>query len=69
MVPREGEWWGQYDEEYQSILPMEETNWYIQDLFGLKTAHESGRIFFESTDGNHLDFTTDELNSWLDKYC
>jgi palmitoyl-protein thioesterase len=70
VVPREGEWWGAYSEEdYQTILTMKETDWYKSDLFGLKTADEAGKIYFESTEGNHLDFTDEELYSWLDKYC
>lgn len=69
VVPREGEWWGQYDANLETTLTMKETAWYKDDLFGLKTADEAGKIFFNSTEGNHLDFTTDELYGWLDLYC
>ena len=68
VVPREGEWWGSFDIDYDTILPMKETTWYKNDLFGLKTADEAGKIFFNTTDGNHLDFTMDELYGWLDLY-
>lgn len=68
VVPREGEWWGAFDTDYETILTMKETTWYKEDLFGLKTADEAGKIFFNSTDGNHLDFTMDELYGWLDAY-
>ena len=47
---------------------MKETDWYINDNFGLKTADEAGKIFFESTPGNHLQFTETELFGWVDKY-
>ncbi len=70
VVPREGEWFGSYaDNDYTKILPMAETTWYKEDLFGLKTAHEQDKIFFNSTTGNHLDFTDEELYAWLDLYC
>lgn len=69
VVPREGEWWGAYDSDYKTILTMKETSWYQSDSFGLKTADAAGKIYFESTDGNHLDFTDEQLYSWLDKYC
>ena len=38
------------------------------DLFGLKTADEAGKIKFETTEGNHLQFTQVQLFGWLDKY-
>ena len=71
VVPREGEWWGQYDpaDDSGSIFSMKETRWYKEDLFGLKTADEAGKVLFNSTEGNHLEFTTDELHGWLDLYC
>ena len=69
VVPREGEHWGAYDTDFQTILTMKETSFYQSDLFGLKTADEAGKIFFNETAGNHLEFTDDELYGWLDAYC
>ena len=47
---------------------MKETDWYINDNFGLKTADEAGKIFFNSTEGDHLQFTTAQLFGWIDQY-
>lgn len=69
VVPREGEWWGSYADDFETILTMKETAWYQEDSFGLRTADEAGKIFFNSTEGNHLDFSDDELYGWLDLYC
>ena len=69
VVPREGEWWGQYADDFETTLSMKETRWYQEDLFGLRTADEAGKILFNSTEGNHLDFSTEELYGWLDLYC
>ena len=68
VVPREGEWFGAYDEHYK-LLPMNETEWYTHDMFGLKTADLAGKILFNSTEGNHLEFTTQQLFGWLDMYA
>jgi hypothetical protein len=38
------------------------------DSFGLKSADEKGRIVFNSTTKDHLDFTEEELYGWLDLY-
>jgi len=68
VVPREGEWFGAYDEHYR-LLSMNETKWYKNDLFGLKTADLAGKILFNSTEGNHLEFSTEQLFGWLDLYA
>ena len=69
VVPREGEWWGAYDTDFETILTMKQTAWYKDDTFGLRTADEAGKIFFTSTEGNHLEFSDEELYGWLDAYC
>lgn len=68
--PKEGEHWGAPDPNnpFENILPMKETEWYKQDLFGLRTADEEGRNYFETFSGDHLQFTEEELDSWILKY-
>merc|ERR1711871_1189789 len=71
VFPNEGEWWGHFadgNNDYKNVLKMNETTWYKEDLFGLKTADEAGKLFFETTPGNHLQFTEKELFGWIDKY-
>jgi hypothetical protein len=41
---------------------------YQDDLFGLRTADMAGKNHWESFDGNHLGFTTEEFLGWIDKY-
>jgi len=69
VYPNEGEWWGHFkDNDLKTVLSMKETQWYQKDLFGLKTADEAGKIVFNSTAGNHLEFTELELAQWVDMY-
>jgi hypothetical protein len=49
-----------------SLTP--QTTWYTGDTFGLKTADDAGKNFFESFAGQHIRFTEPELFGWLDKY-
>jgi len=68
IYPNDGEWWGAFDVDGKTRLAMNETEWYTKDLFGLKTADEAGKIFFDSSPGDHLQFTEAELFGWVDKY-
>jgi len=69
--PKEGEVWGSpdpMDPLHKPILPMEQSDWYIQDLFGLKTASYDGKNYFESFDGDHLEFDIGTYDNWLHSY-
>lgn len=68
--PKEGEQWGcpDPDDPFNHILPMNETDWYQQDLFGLKTAQEAGKNFFETFEGDHLQFDMQDFNRWITTY-
>jgi palmitoyl-protein thioesterase len=69
VYPNEAEHWGQFAPGgFETVLPMKETSYYQQDLFGLKTVDAAGGIFFETTPGNHLQFAEKDLFGWLDKY-
>jgi len=47
---------------------MNETKWYQDDLFGLKTVDEAGKIVFNHTEGEHLQFSEEQLVWWIDNY-
>jgi palmitoyl-protein thioesterase len=66
VYPNQGEQWG--DIEAGEITEMSGTAMYQQDLFGLKTVDQAGGVAFEETSGDHLQFTSDELYGWVEKY-
>jgi len=68
--PSEGEWFGAPDpnDPFHKILTTKETEWYKKDLFGLKTAEEAGKNFYESFDDDHLHFTDDMFKDWVTTY-
>jgi len=69
--PREGEHWAAPTDKYPkdlSALPMKQTRWYTEDTFGLRTAEEAGKNFFETFKGEHIRFTEAELQQWLVKH-
>ncbi|CAK5082883.1 unnamed protein product [Meloidogyne enterolobii] len=55
MQPKQTSWFGFYAEnDTNTIIPMEKTRLYQEDLIGLKTLEESGRLHFLSINGEHL---------------
>eukprot|EP01062_Namystynia_karyoxenos_P039774 TRINITY_DN2892_c0_g1_i1.p1 TRINITY_DN2892_c0_g1~~TRINITY_DN2892_c0_g1_i1.p1 ORF type:complete len:356 (+),score=163.46 TRINITY_DN2892_c0_g1_i1:79-1068(+) len=69
IFPNEGEWWGHFaDGSLKQVLTMKETAWYKNDMFGLRTADEAGKILFNTTAGNHLKFSLGELTWWVNNY-
>jgi len=69
VYPNEGEHWGHFaDGSLSTVVSMKDTEWYKQDTFGLKTADEAGKIVFDSTPGNHLQFSKEDLIGWINKY-
>jgi palmitoyl-protein thioesterase len=68
--PREGEQWGAPDptDPFKTILPREQTAWFQQDLFGLRTAEEAGKNHYEAFDGDHLKFDWDDFDRWVTTY-
>lgn len=68
--PKEGEHWGAPDPNapFGRILPMNETEWYKKDLFGLKTAQEAGKNHFEEFEGDHLQFKMEDFDRWVHTY-
>jgi len=71
VFPNEGEHWGHFADDTSgkyTVLQMNQTKWFQNDMFGLRTAAEAGKIHFEETEGNHLQFTEKQLFGWVDKY-
>jgi palmitoyl-protein thioesterase len=67
--PHESEWFGFYEEGSQEkIVTMKDTPWYQGNWFGLKTLDENNKLVFETTPGNHLQFSTEYLISLVKKY-
>lgn len=60
IYPMESSWFGEINEDGQEI-PMEQTQIYKMNTFGLKTLHDTGRIQREVIDGVHLMFRDDHI--------
>lgn len=62
VQPQESEWFGFYAPGTENkILPMRQTQLYMNDQLGLKTMDQAGKLVFLSTVGEHLQFS----NEWF----
>merc|ERR1712151_1184367 len=69
VYPNEAEHWGQFaDGDYGTVNKMSDMSYYQSDSFGLKTVDGQGKIVYEQTAGDHLQFDREELFGWVDKY-
>lgn len=69
IYPNESEWFGFFaDGSLEEIHTYTQTQFYKRDNFGLRTLDEEGRLFFESTPGDHLQFEDVELLALVDRY-
>ena len=54
IVPRESSWFEFYDSDGKSIVPLEESDFYIKDYIGLRKLMEEGKVTFTEIDQEHV---------------
>merc|ERR1719409_1392821 len=64
--PKESEHFGYFkDGSRTELVAMEDSPWYQENWFGLKTLNEANKIDLYSTPGNHLRFTEEFLEKMV----
>lgn len=63
IIPKETAWFGFWDKD-KNIQSYRSTNLYKNELIGLKKLDQSGRLNFDSIEGDHLQFKNQDI---LDK--
>ena len=64
ISPKESAEFGLFDENL-NVLKMRETKEYKNDVFGLKTLDENGRVKIIYLEGGHLNFDFDDLSKYV----
>jgi hypothetical protein len=66
VYPNAGEWWGQFAPgQFKTIQTMKETDLFKNNLFGLQTVATAGKVTFNQTAGQHLQFTVEQVFACL----
>ncbi|CAJ0929756.1 unnamed protein product, partial [Mesorhabditis belari] len=70
VVPKESTWFGYYKPGTVSeVLPMNQTDLFLQDKIGIKKLYESNRLHFLTVKGRHLQISREVLvNEVINKY-
>lgn len=69
VYPNEGEWWGEFvPGQFKQVMKMKDTPLYTGNNFGLATVDKAQKIRFNQTAGQHLQFTVEQLDAWIDLY-
>merc|ERR1719361_280854 len=61
VYPKESEWFQTLDSSDKSLVALEDTDFYKNDLIGLKTLNEANKVQFVSIDGDHLQFSKTDI--------
>jgi len=63
VVPKDSSWFGYYaDNDLSRMLAFNETKLYIEDTIGLKSLDKMGKLQFDTTPGEHMQFTLPWFN-------
>ena len=64
VYPKESEWFQELSPEGE-LTELTESDFYKNDLIGVKALNEANKIQFVSVEGDHLQFTTDDINNTI----
>ena len=63
ITPRDSSWFEFYDEEGKNIVPLEQSDFYINDNIGLRKLNEEGKVSFVAFKEEHVLYNMDEYNN------
>lgn len=64
VYPKESEWFQQLDMD-GNVQPLEDSDFYKNDVLGVKALNEAGKIQFVSVVGDHLQFSADDITNTI----
>jgi len=63
VYPKQSSWFQTLDDKAEKVLPLNATAFYNDDYIGLKSLVEANKVDFVSIEGNHLQFTDDDVQN------
>ena len=62
--PKESEWFQQMGEDGE-VQALEDSDFYKEDYIGLRALNEAGKVSFVSVEGDHLQFSQDDISNTI----
>ena len=62
ITPRDSSWFQFYDRTGREIVPLEQSDFYIEDYIGLRKLNEEGKVTFTEFSEEHVLYNMDEYN-------
>ena len=63
IIPKETAWFGFYDKDGETLVKMEDMDFYKNDYIGMRRLNEKGNVIFESFPGDHLQFNHTQIDN------
>ena len=64
IIPRETAWFQFYDND-KNVVDLKNSDFYKNDYIGLKTLDDQNKINFVEIQGNHLDFSDNDILRYM----
>jgi len=69
VVPNTSAWFEFYSvNETKTVVPLQQSQMYLEDWLGLKQLDEAGRLKLYTTDCPHQDYPREQCKNWYDKF-
>lgn len=63
VYPKESEWFQTLDDKDRKVVALEDSDFYKNDDIGLKTLNDAKKVQFISVEGDHLQFSKDDVTN------
>ena len=64
IYPKESAWF-EFVDQYEKVIPLKESMFYLNDNIGLAELMEKGKVQFVAVDGDHLQFDTSDEEKYI----
>jgi palmitoyl-protein thioesterase len=65
VYPKESEWFQQLNQDLVTVEALEDSSFYKEDLIGLRSLIEAGKVEYVSIAGDHLQFSESDIDNYF----
>lgn len=65
ITPKESSWFEFYDSKGEEIIPLKNSDFYVNDYLGLRFLSENNRLILLELEGDHVSITYDQIEKYV----